>query len=132
MIVLDTHVLFWWLSERYEELSEASQAAIGAEKDRGEILISSISAWEIALLVATRRLRLSVDVMTWVDAASRIDRIRFVPVDNAIGVASINLPGDLHRDPADRIITATARHFDAALVTKDQRLRAYPYVRTIW
>jgi PIN domain nuclease of toxin-antitoxin system len=132
MIVLDTHVLFWWLSEDYNRLSRPALEAIRAEEERGEILVSSISAWEIALLLAAQRLRLSVDLTTWLDAASEIEGLRFVPVDNAIAVASVGLPGNLHRDPADRIVAATARHFDAALITKDRRLLAYPHIRAIW
>jgi PIN domain nuclease of toxin-antitoxin system len=132
MIVLDTQVLFWWLSETRRELTRNAREAIEAEENGGEILVSSMSAWEIALLVAARRLTLSVDVADWLAAAAAIDVVRFVPLDNTIAVASINLPGVLHRDPADRIIAATARHFQAPLVTKDARLLAYPHVVTIW
>jgi len=132
MIVLDTHVLYWWLSERFDELTPPAREAINREEEAGEILVSSISAWEIALLLQKRRLRLSVDLHVWLEAAAEINGLRFVPVDNAIAVESSILPGDLHGDPADRIVTATARHFDAALVTKDRRLLSYPHVRTIW
>ena len=132
MIVLDTHVLFWWLSETKGELTRKAREAIAAEETDGEILVSSMTAWEIAQLLAARRLTLSVGIADWLAAAADIDAVRFVPLDNTIAVASINLPGTLHRDPADRIIAATARHFQAPLVTKDARLRAYPHVVTIW
>ena len=132
MIVIDTHVLFWWLSETRGELSPKARAAVEAEENGGEILVSSMSAWEIALLVRAGRLRLSVNVADWVDAAARIDCVRFIPLDNVIAVTSINMPGTLHRDPADRIIAATALWFGAPLVTKDARLPAYPHVQTIW
>ncbi|MFP4086476.1 MAG: PIN domain-containing protein, partial [Desulfobacteraceae bacterium] len=58
--------------------------------------------------------------------------LTFVPVDNAVAVQSVNLPGPLHQDPADRIIIATAITIDAPVVTKDEKILEYPYVNTIW
>jgi PIN domain nuclease of toxin-antitoxin system len=131
LIVLDTHVLLWWV-EGQANLSSRGRRAIEAERNSGEIVISSITAWEIALLVSRRRLGLTADVDTWLAKVGRIDRLRFAPVDNQIAVAAVNLPGELHRDPADRIIAATARHFNAPLVTGDKQLRAYQHLKTIW
>jgi PIN domain nuclease of toxin-antitoxin system len=130
LIVRDTHVLFWWLSEAKSELTPAALAAIEAEELGGEII--SMSAWEMALLVTKRRVALTVPLGEWLSAAASIDSGRFVPVDNTIAVASIDLPGASHRDPADRIIVATARSFGAPLVTKDAKLRTYPHPLTIW
>ena len=132
MILLDTHALLWWVLGENQDLGRNAREAIAAERSGGEIAISSISAWEIALLVARGRLGLASDVDSWLATVARVDGVRFIPVDNAIAVASVNLPGELHRDPADRMIAATARHFDIALVTGDKKLRAYPYIRTIW
>lgn len=56
----------------------------------------------------------------------------FVAVDNEIAVKSTELPGEFHKDPADRIIVATARKLAAPLITVDDKIRAYPHVRTIW
>ncbi|HVR75063.1 MAG TPA: PIN domain-containing protein, partial [Planctomycetota bacterium] len=58
--------------------------------------------------------------------------VKFVPVDNRIAVLSTRLPGFRSRDPADRIIVATARTLDEPIVTKDASLRACSLVRTIW
>ena len=132
MILLDTHTLLWWVQGRPGDLSRKAREAIAAERQAGEILVSSITAWEIALLVAYGRLGLSTDVQTWLVQVGNVDRLRFVSVDNTIAVAAVHLPGDFHRDPADRMIAATARHLDVALVTGDRKLRAYPHVRTIW
>ena len=55
-----------------------------------------------------------------------------MPVDNVIAVRSTELPGDFHKDPADRFIVATARKLSAPLVTADEKIRAYAHVRTIW
>lgn len=132
MIVLDTHVLLWWASGDKAQLSAAAGQAIEAELNNGRIVASSISAWELAMLVSKDRLALSVDVEEWLSVVSQIEAVSFVPVDNEIAVKSIELPGEFHKDPADRIIVATARKLAAPLVTADEKIRAYPHVRTIW
>lgn len=131
MIVLDTHALLWWV-EGDRKLSSRARRRIGSEREAGEVIVSSITAWEIALLIAKKRLGLAVDLNLWLAKVARIDGLRFAPVDNAIAVAAVNLPGPIHRDPADRIIVATARHHEAPLVTADRQLRAYPHLETIW
>lgn len=133
MIVLDTHVLIWWASGCAEELSVAATQAIEHElNDGGAIAVSSISAWELAMLVAKGRVALSMDVSEWLSYVGRVEPVNFVPVDNEIAVKSTELPGDFHKDPADRLIVATARKLAAPLVTADEKIRAYQHVRTIW
>ena len=133
MIVLDTHVLLWWAGGQFDALSTVALAAIKREHEKqGAILVSSISAWEIAMLVARNRLALSMDVGAWLDAAARIEGVRFVPVDNPIALESVALPGDFHPDPADRIIVATARKHGAPLLTRDEKILNYAHVKTVW
>lgn len=132
MIVLDTHALIWWVSGDTAQFSAAAMDIIKAEQSDGEILVSSITAWEIAMLVAKERIALSMDVAQWLDVVSQIDNVRFVPVDNEISVKSTELPGEFHKDPADRMIVATARKFAAPLVSADEKIRSYPHVKTIW
>lgn len=132
MIVIDTHVLIWWASGATDQLSPAAQKAIAQEVDGGQIVVSSISAWEVSMLVARGRLALSMDVAEWLACVGNIESVSFVPIDNAIAVKSTELPGDFHKDPADRFIVATARKLAAPLVTADEKIRAYPHVRTIW
>jgi PIN domain nuclease of toxin-antitoxin system len=129
--VLDTHALVWWVSGE-PALSRKAKAAIDRERNGGAIIVCSISAWEIAMLVARERLLLSMDVGSWLATAAQIEPVRFVPVDVEIAAKSGSLPGEFHRDPADRMIVATARGLAAPLVTKDERIRAYAHVRTIW
>ncbi|WP_244816653.1 type II toxin-antitoxin system VapC family toxin [Caballeronia sp. Lep1P3] len=131
MIVLDTHALVWWIGGG--ALGKEARAAIEHESATdGEILVSTITAWEIALLVRRGKLALAMDVGDWIDKVGRINGVRFVPVDRRIAVQSVDLPGELHDDPADRFIVATARSLSAPLVTKDRNIRAYEHVRTIW
>jgi PIN domain nuclease of toxin-antitoxin system len=132
VILLDTHVLFWWATKDTVRLTAAARAAISEELPDGEILVSSITAWEIALLAGRRRLNLALDVAKWLSTFGEISEFRFIPVDNEIGIEAVNLPGEFHKDPADRIIVATARKFGAPIITADEKIRAYRHVRTIW
>ncbi|AYD66076.1 type II toxin-antitoxin system VapC family toxin [Achromobacter sp. B7] len=131
MIVLDTHALLWWVSGD-SQLSRAAREAIDAEGQDGEILISAITAWEVAMLVKAGRLALTMDAADWLDTVVQVPAVRFVPVDVRISVQSVELPGEFHKDPADRLIVATARHLSAPLVTADSKIRDYPHVQTIW
>lgn len=133
MIVLDTHAVIWWVNGG-DGLSAEAAAAIDRERmsEDGIILISSISAWEVAMLVGRGRLTLTMNVDDWLETVGRIPGVRFVPVDNQIGVESTRLPGDFHKDPADRLIVALARHLNIPLVTADQKIRAYRHVHAIW
>ena len=133
MIVLDTHTLIWWVNSD-NHLSESARIAIERElkQEDGQILISSISAWEIALLVEKNRLVLTMDVDEWLRTVADIEGVHFIPVDNELAVQSVRLPGEFHPDPADRIITALARHHAVSLVTGDAKIRDYEFVKTIW
>jgi PIN domain nuclease of toxin-antitoxin system len=131
MIVLDTHALVWWVSDS-PSLSKKAKAAIARELEGGQIIVSAISAWEIAMLVEREKLVLSMDVERWLSTVAEIPAVRFVPLDIEVAVKSVGLPGSLHKDSADRMIVATARKLAAPLVTKDEKLHAYPHVKTIW
>ncbi len=132
MIILDTHVLLWWVSGS-DPLSATADKVINGTLSKGsEIIISSISAWEISMLISKSRLILSMDVESWFNEVSQIDGVRFVPVDNEIGIKSTALPGEFHKDPADRMIVATARKLAIPLVTADEKIINYEFVKTIW
>lgn len=133
MIVLDTHALLWWVNGD-SALSKNALAAIEneLEADVGEILISSITAWEIAMLVDKGRIALSMGVDDWMATVKQIQHVHFVPIDISTAVESTRLPGEFHKDPADRMIVALARHFNAALVTADEKINNYRHVKTVW
>ena len=132
LIVLDTHVWIWWVASP-DRLSPAAELAISSAIDAGgRISVSSISCWEIGLLVKKGRLRLTSSTAEWVARATGLPFLHFVPVDNQIALRSIELPGELHDDPADRLIVATALGLGLPLVTKDRRLHEYPHVSTVW
>jgi PIN domain nuclease of toxin-antitoxin system len=131
MMVLDTHAWVWFVSNP-ELLSNRARKALADAMEQKEIFISCISAWEVALLVAKKRLSLTLDVGDWIAKSERLPFFQFLPVDNSIAVKSVNLPQPLHSDPADRIIIATALTIAAPVVTKDEKLLSYPHVKTIW
>ena len=131
MIVLDTHAWIWFASKP-EALSKKAQKAVDAAVKEKNVLVSSISVWEVALLVKNKRLKLSMDVIDWIAKSENLPFIQFIPVSNSIAVKSVNLPQPLHPDPADRIIIATALSIGAPLVTKDKKISDYAPVKTIW
>jgi PIN domain nuclease of toxin-antitoxin system len=131
VILLDTHAWLWWLSES-PALSEVAAAAI-EEAARGDgVAVSTISTWELALLVARGRVALRIPVREWVEACESLPELTFLAPSNRIMLESVALPGELHSDPADRIIVATARVHELMVVTKDDKLRSYPHVGSVW
>ena len=131
MIVLDTHAWIWFVNDPRQLSIPARQAIEGAMSKRS-IYISSISTWEVALLAASGRIVLTIDVQDWIAKSEALPFFNFVPVDNAIFLRSVFLPGPLHADPADRVIIATAIMKGIPIVTKDEKIRNYSKVRSIW
>ncbi len=83
------------------------------------------------MLIQKKRLMLSVDETVWMRRVEQLKYFQFVPVDNEIAKLAVYLP-DLHPDPADRIIAATARILGATLITRDDHLLSYPHIATVW
>jgi PIN domain nuclease of toxin-antitoxin system len=131
MIVIDTHIWLWWLSNP-EKLSKLASEHIDNEIKNGQIIISTISTWEMAMLIAKGRLKMSIGISDWIAATESLPFVKFSRVDNKIALQSVQLPGKLHNDPADRIIIATAITMNASVVTSDRKIIAYPVVRSIW
>ncbi|OGM23733.1 twitching motility protein PilT [Candidatus Woesebacteria bacterium RIFCSPHIGHO2_01_FULL_39_17] len=131
MILLDTHILIWWLNGS-AKLSNKALREIKNSKKKEKIFVSSISIWEIAMLVKKKRLKLTLNVESWIREVERLTYINFLPVDNNIAFESVYLPEFKHKDPADRIIVATARGLRAKLITSDIRILRYPHIQTIW
>ena len=131
MIVLDTHIWVWWVSDSVT-LPGAVQDEIDKSMGSGTLHVSSISAWEVSLLVKRGRLDLTMDTMDWIAKSEALPFLHFVPVDNQIACRSTSLPGALHNDPADRMIIATTLILGAKLITRDNNIRKYPHVETLW
>lgn len=131
MIVLDTNALVF-LVNNSKRLSPKARRRIDLEIKQNDIFVSSISVWEIYLLVKKDKLDLAVDVETWVNKIENLPFLRFVPVDNKIAAKSVMLPETVGSDPADRIVVATALDLGATLITSDSKIRKYPHVQTLW
>lgn len=131
MIVLDTHAWLWWLHEPRRLPPRVRQALCKAEKEEG-IAVSVISVWEVATKCALGKLTLPMPVEKWFELARTYRGIVIEPVTAEDALVSACLPGDFHKDPADRIIVALARRLRAPLVTSDNLILAYPHVTTLW
>lgn len=129
MIVLDTHVWFFWVNDSLEELSKNAIDSIQSDETLG---VSIISCWEIAMLVAKERLKLSMDVQSWVNQALKYPAIKLLNIDPEIAVLSTRLPGQFHGDPADRIIVATCMQYHSSLISKDKKIHAWGNINVIW
>ena len=124
MILLDTHA-FVWTVDGDRRLGPGARAAIEEAAASDGILVSAITPWEIALLVAKGRLRLGREVGAWLEAALALPGIVLAPIEPAIAVDSTRLPGDFHADPADRLVVATSRHRGVPLLTADRAVLDY-------
>jgi PIN domain nuclease of toxin-antitoxin system len=124
-LLLDTHVWVWYVENEPRRLSRRIEPLVEGAVQRGDIVISVMSVWEIAQLEAARRLDLSLDVRAWVGRALAFPGVRLKGLSPSIAIESTRLPGAPQRDPADRILIATARLLGAALVTCDERILSY-------
>ena len=132
MIALDTHALIWWLSRNSQLAIRARRLIDKESKTPDNLCVSSISIWEIAMLVSKGRLILRVNLEDWIAQAEKVEAIQFVPVNNRIALRATQLPEPLHKDPADRIIIATTMELGCRLVKGDRKITAYPQVETVW
>jgi PIN domain nuclease of toxin-antitoxin system len=128
VIVLDTHAWIWWVAEP-EKLSARARHSIDAAETLG---VCAISCWEVAMLVAKRRLELDRDVLVWIRQALAVPRVTLLPLTPEICVSSASLEQKSPADPADRLIAASALEHQAPIVTKDSRLRSMPQIETVW
>ena len=123
--VLDTHVWIWLMEGLRSDLSNATVSAIEEAGGRGELALPAISVWELGMLEARGRITLSQSIDEWVRAALTAPGLRLVDLSPEIAVESTRLPGDLHGDPADRMIIATTRVLGGTLITSDEQILAY-------
>lgn len=131
MILLDTHVWVWWLTSP-DLLPPKAMRVIREAMKAYRVAISSMSVWEIAMLCAKGRLEFATDYREFIRQTEKLAFVKFIQPDNTILLNSVELPDYLAKDPADRIIVATANHLSATLITKDEHMHTYRQVRTVW
>jgi PIN domain nuclease of toxin-antitoxin system len=119
MILLDTHIWGRWLIS-----DNMNPALIDTIENSEQVCISSISCWEVVYLAKRGRIQLEMPSQKWIDVGLSDSSITCLPIDRQIAVLAANLP-DHHRDPADRIIIATAITHGAQLMSFDEQFRKY-------
>lgn len=129
--LLDTHAWIWWVTED-ARLSPAASRTIAKAQAAESLLVSLISIWEVAKKVEKGQLVLDRPVDDWLDLAMTRPGLHLVELTRSILVESCRLPQPFHGDPADQLIVASARAREAAIVTRDERVRSYSHVRSIW
>ena len=130
MILVDTHVVLW-LALEPSRISRRARAAIEETRRRGEVLaISDITLLEIATLESKGRVQLQTSLETFLSEIE--SRFSVLPITGRICVQAIGLPSAFPKDPADRLITATALVEGVSLVTADAEIRHYKGVPALW
>jgi PIN domain nuclease of toxin-antitoxin system len=124
-VLLDTCASIWLLEQ--QPMSIASLAAIRAATAVSRVLVSPISAWEVGLLARRPHRALSFDPspQVWFADLLALPGVRLTPLGHEAAIAASSLPGGFHKDPADRLLVATARELDVPLVTRDRRILDY-------
>ncbi len=131
LLLLDTHCWIWAQLGLVQQLSRASLQSIKEAEREGNLRISVISIWELGMLEKRGRVALPMNVRTWVEQALSKPGIAVAPLTPEIAIESVNLPGEIHGDPADRMLVATARVLGATLLTKDTQLIRYSRLRHV-
>lgn len=123
-LLLDTNAAIW--ITRNESITPRAEEAINAaHQASATVFISAITAWEVGLLVSRKRLNLLMTPERWFSSLLSLPGIQLADLPPALLIASCFLPGDPPRDPADRIMLATARDLGATLITRDRLLLQY-------
>jgi PIN domain nuclease of toxin-antitoxin system len=128
MILLDTCSLLW-LADDPSRLSEPARDVL--RQPGLAVYASAFSAFELGLKVAKHKLGLPKPLKEWFPAVCAQFAVRELPLTATIAAAATELP-NLHADPADRILIATALEHNLTILTPDDKMRQYPRVRTLW
>jgi PIN domain nuclease of toxin-antitoxin system len=129
VIILDTHIWVWW-NHNDLRLTNQYQEIINQERSQG-LGVCSISLIEISRLVSQNRLIIPCSMQEWFKIALAQKGVQVLSITPEIALDAYALPGDFHKDPADRIIVATARIYNVPLISVDDKILAYPDVKNI-
>jgi PIN domain nuclease of toxin-antitoxin system len=130
VILVDTHIVVW-LAFDQSQLSKNARAAIDdARENGGGLAISDITLLELATLASKRRLRLNISLESFLGEVEA--RFVVLPISGRACVRALGLPAAYPKDPADRIIAATALVEGLSLLTADREIRRSRALRTIW
>ncbi len=128
--LLDTHTFLWYV----DGIPLKHRALLESAALSGELFFSTISCWEIGVLYRKGRIQLLSPFEQWIGQALRKARVTVLELSLAAAVRANCLPAEFHRDPADRLLVASAITDDVILVTRDQKILQYGrdgHVRTL-
>lgn len=123
-LLLDTHVWIWLMLAN-AELAIGERNVINRAAASGQLRIAAISVWEAALLASRGRVAVGRPLGQWLTEAVSAPGLSIEPLLPQVAVEACSLPESFHRDPADRLIVATARVSNSALITRDRRILDY-------
>ena len=126
MIILDTHVLIW-LKTDSNQIPPSILKMIDRESEVG---IPSISLWEVAMLLQKKRIDLEMPIYDWFEEILDKQKFRLLPLSLEVAIQSGTL--DMHGDPADRLIVASALIYRSPLVTADRLIHQLDFVNAVW
>lgn len=125
LLLLDTCAVIWVANR--DHMSTAGLDQVRQASSKKGLLVSPVSAWEIGLLASNPRIEIEFEPSPAIWLASFLARtdVQLVPLTPEAAIAASFLPGHLHRDPADRLLIATARHLGVPLLTRDRAILTY-------
>jgi len=129
--LLDTHVLLWWFGTS-PRLSSRQEEVLRGAREEEPLWVSDITLWEIATLNSLGRIKLHLPLRDWLEQATAPPLVQRLPITPAVAAEVAVLPDRFHRDPADRIIVASARVLGATLLTQDRRIIESALVPTVF
>jgi PIN domain nuclease of toxin-antitoxin system len=129
MILLDTHVIVW-AAEGSDRLSRTAASEIRRARRGGGLAISAMSLWELAFLLTKGRIQMYGSLESSIRLLT--EDLTVLPITPEIALLAAQFPDDYPRDPADRLIGATARAEGLTLLTRDENIRRSPLLRTLW
>jgi PIN domain nuclease of toxin-antitoxin system len=124
-LLLDTHTWLWLADGTAGRISRSALQRVERAGRSRQVFVSSISVWEIGMLIARKRISLAVSIDEWLAQSLAQDRLGLLALDARVALESTRLPGAVHGDPADRFLVATARMYDLHIVTGDRKILAY-------
>lgn len=120
--LLDTHIWLWWLLKDRRLDTKAAKRLNRLAENKTPPLLADISVWECTLLYQAGRIKPSLPYNTFISLATQSDVVQVIPIQAKVALELLRLPASFHKDPADRIIVATAAAMGAPLMTADEKI----------